>query len=111
MLEILHVIQTRILEELGKSIGEGAIVLGQLLGYDDKAERLAVLDAGLAVRGVEFARELKGLTNEALEGFEAVQQQQQDGGGGGVDPELVKSVEEMDERIQLFIDKLEQHFQ
>mmetsp|Transcript_20925 Transcript_20925/g.34310 ORF Transcript_20925/g.34310 Transcript_20925/m.34310 type:complete len:129 (+) Transcript_20925:1066-1452(+) len=111
MLEILHVIQTRILEELGKSIGEGAIVLGQLLGYDDKAERLAVLDAGLAVRGVEFARELKGLTNEALEGFEAVQQQQQDGGSGGVDPELVKSVEEMDERIQLFIDKLEQHFQ
>ena len=112
MLEILHVIQTRILEELGKTIGEGAIVLGQLLGYENKAERLAVLDAGLAVRGVEFARELKGLTCEALEGFEAVQQQQQDdGGGGGVDPELVKSVEEMDERIQLFIDKSEQHFQ
>ena len=108
MLEILHVIQTRILEELGKNIGEGAIVLGQLLGYENKAERLAVLDAGLAVRGLEFARELKGLTCEALEGFEAVQQQQQ---GGGVDPELVKSVEEMDERIQLFIDKSEQHFQ
>ena len=81
------------------------------MGYENKAERLAVLDAGLAVRGVEFARELKGLTCEALEGFEAVQQQQGGSGDGGVDPELVKSVEEMDERIQLFIDKSEQHFQ
>mmetsp|Transcript_12307 Transcript_12307/g.18876 ORF Transcript_12307/g.18876 Transcript_12307/m.18876 type:complete len:348 (-) Transcript_12307:99-1142(-) len=103
MLEILRIIQARILEELGKGIGEGAIVLGQLLGYDEKAERLAVLDAGLAVRGVDFAHELKGLTTEALEGFEGVQ--------GGVDPGLVKSVEEIDERIQQFIDKSSQHFQ
>ena len=44
MLEILRVIQARILEELGKDIGEGAVVLGQLLGYENKAERLAVLD-------------------------------------------------------------------
>lgn len=103
MLEILRVIQARILEELGKGIGEGAVVLGQLLGYDEKAERLAVLDAGLAVRGVDFAHELKGLTSEALEGFKAVQ--------GGVDPGLVKSVEEIDERIQQFIEKSSQHFQ
>ena len=103
MLEILRVIQARILEELGKGIGEGAIVLGQLLGYDEKAERLAVLDAGLAVRGVDFAHELKGLTSEALEGFQGVQ--------GGVDPGLVKSVEEIDERIQQFIEKSSQHFQ
>ena len=103
MLEILRVIQARILEELGKGIGEGAIVLGQLLGYDEKAERLAVLDAGLAVRGVDFAHELKELTSEALEGFKGVQ--------GGVDPGLVKSVEEIDERIQQFIEKSSQHFQ
>eukprot|EP00985_Skeletonema_marinoi_P013493 scaffold6708_cov153-Skeletonema_marinoi.AAC.4 len=103
MLEILRVIQARILEELGKGIGEGAIVLGQLLGYDEKAERLAVLDAGLAVRGVDFAHELKGLTAEALEGFQSVQ--------GDVDPGLVKSVEEIDERIQQFIEKSSQHFQ
>jgi len=108
LLEILRIIQTRILEELGRgSIGEGAIVIGQLLGYDDTKERLAVLDAGLAVRGVEFARELKGLTSEALGGFQNVQkkQQQQQGGAGGVDPGLVRSVEEIDERIQQFIDK------
>jgi hypothetical protein len=103
MLEILRVIQARILEELGKGIGEGAIVLGQLLGYDEKAERLAVLDAGLAVRGIDFAHELKELTTEALDGFKAVQ--------GGVDPGLVKSVEEIDERIQQFIEKSSQHFQ
>ena len=63
----------------------------------------------LTVREVEFARELKELTCEALDWFEGVQQQQDD--GGGVDPELVRSVEEMDEMIQLFIDELEQHFQ
>ena len=62
MLEILRVIQARILEELGKGIGEGAIVVGQLLGYDEKAERLAVLDAGLAVRGIDFAHEWFGIS-------------------------------------------------
>ncbi len=103
MLEILRVIHARILEELGKGIGEGAIVLGQLLGYDDKAERLAVLDAGLAVRGVDFAHELLALTKEALDGFKSVQE--------GVDPGLVSTVEEIDERIQQFIDKSSEHFQ
>ena len=71
-------------------------MLGQLLGYDNKAERLAVLDAGLTVRGVEFAVELSALTSEALEGFKTVK---------GVDPGLVVSIEEIDERIALFMDK------
>ena len=83
-----------------QGIGEGAIVLGQLLGYDDENERLAVLDAGLAVRGIDFANELISLTEEALEGFSKVQQQQQQ-----VDPDLVKSVKVINERIQLFIEK------
>ena len=104
MLQILRVIQTRILEELGKNIGEGAVVLGQLLGYDEVNEQLAVLDAGLAVRGIEFARELSELTKEALDGFETVKKQQ---GEDGVDPELVKSVKLIDERIRSFIDKEE----
>ena len=103
MLEILRVIHARILEELGKGIGEGAIVLGQLLGYDDKVERLAVLDAGLAVRGVDFAHELLALTKEALDGFKSVQE--------GVDPGLVSTVEEIEERIQQFIEKSSEHFQ
>lgn len=71
-------------------------MLGQLLGYDSKAERLAVLDAGLTVRGVEFAMELSSLTSEALEGFQTVKD---------VDPGLVKSIEEIDERIGLFMEK------
>jgi len=103
MLEILRLIQTRVLEELGKGIGEGAVVLGQLLGYDDEAERMAVLDAGLAVRGVEFARELRDLTGEALEGFERVD--------GGVDPGLVEAVKAMDERIGRFVARSEEEFQ
>ena len=84
-----------------QGIGEGAIVLGQLLGYDDENARLAVLDAGLAVRGIDFANELISLTEEALEGFSKVQQQQQQ----QVDPDLVKSVKVINERIQLFIEK------
>jgi hypothetical protein len=71
-------------------------VLGQLLGYDDKAERLAVLDAGLTVRGVEFACELSALTGEALKGFEHVKD---------VDPGLVTSIREIDERIGVFMEK------
>jgi hypothetical protein len=97
LLEILHVIQARVLEELGKDLGEGALVLGQLLGYDDKQERLAILDAGLTVRGVEFATELADLTQEALKGFERVP--------GGVDPGLVQCIKEVEERVQLFINK------
>ncbi len=80
-----------------KGIGEGAIVLGQLLGYDDRAERLAVLDAGLAVRGIDFAYELAALTEEALDGFKSVT--------GGADPSLVKTIQEIDDRIRSFIEK------
>ena len=111
MLEILRVIQARILEELGKDIGEGAVVLGQLLGYDDKAERLAVLDAGLAVRGIGFAMELKGLTEEALGSFQSVMRVKSGSGGEGVDPDLVRIVEEIDGRIEEFIDKSTKAFQ
>jgi len=107
MLQMLRLIQTRVLEELGKGIGEGAIVLGQLLGYDDKSERLAVLDAGLAVRGTDFAQELAALTEEALAGFEAMP----GGAEGGVDPVLVESVRSIDERIRRFISRMESKFQ
>merc|ERR1712008_63721 len=82
MLQTVRLIQTRVLEELGQDLGEGALVLSQLLGYDDRNERLAVLDAGLTVRGVEFAKELAALTAEALDGFARVP--------GGVGPDLVQ---------------------
>mmetsp|Transcript_12902 Transcript_12902/g.36812 ORF Transcript_12902/g.36812 Transcript_12902/m.36812 type:complete len:351 (+) Transcript_12902:67-1119(+) len=97
LLETLRMIQARVVEELGQELGEGAVVLGQLLGYDDRSERLAVLDAGLTVRGVPFAKELVDLTAEALEGFEQVP--------GGADPELVRIVTEIDERIRKFVEK------
>ena len=90
-----------------QGIGEGAIVLGQLLGYDDESERLAVLDAGLAVRGVDFAQELASLTQEALEGFKAVLGEGGGSGNGGVDPDLIKSVEVIDERIRRYIGKMD----
>ena len=95
LLEIMRIIQTRIIEELGQDLGEGAQVLGQLLGYESSEERIAVLDAGLKVRGIEFAKDLKVMTDEALLGFNNVP--------GGVDPGLLKIVEEMDGRIQEFI--------
>ena len=94
--ETLLVIKTRILEELGQDLGEGALVLGQLVAYDDRNERLAVLEAGLQVRGIEFAQELRGLTEEALVGFQAVP-------NGDVDPTLVSRVEEIDERVRSFV--------
>ena len=94
-------IQARVVEELGQELGEGAVVLGQLLGYDNRSERLAVLDAGLTVRGVPFAKELVDLTAEALEGFEQVP--------GGADPELVRIVTEIDERTWQFIEKKPEH--
>jgi len=99
MLSLMRLIQTRVLEELGKGLGDGAVVLGQLLGYESEAERLAVLDAGLAVRGIAFARELLELTSEALDGFEAVKRE-----GGQVDSDLVKMVKSISDRIQHFLD-------
>lgn len=95
--EILMIIKSRIVEELGKDLGEAAVVLGQLVAYEDKLERMAVLDAGLTVRGVEFAVELGGLTEEALQGFRAVP--------GGADPTLVERVEEIDQRLKTYIEE------
>lgn len=100
MLEIMRVIQARIVEELGAHLGEGAQVLGQLLGYETSDERLAVLDAGLTVRGLEFALELKAMTEEALDGFEKM--------AGGVDPGLLAIVAEVDARIGEFISENEE---
>ena len=103
MLQTLRIIQARVVEELGEELGEGAVVLGQLLGYDDRNERLAVLDAGLTVRGIAFAKELAGLTAEALEGFTNVP--------GEVDPGLIRIVGEIDDRIKQFIAKNSETFQ
>jgi hypothetical protein len=97
LMEIMRIIQTRVLEELGKDMGEATVVLGQLMGYDDKNELLGVLDAGLTVRGMDFCQELKALTEEALDGFQRV--------NGGVDPELVEKVALIDKRLRSFIDK------
>ena len=73
---------------------------------------MAVLDAGLAVRGVEFTHELLALTEEALEGFKAVMLEggevQGNANGNGVtvvDPELVKTMLEIDGRIKRFTGK------
>lgn len=93
--EMLRTIQARIIEELGQDLGEGAQVLGQLIGYDSKDERLAVLEAGLSVRGLDFARELNAMTLEALEGFRNAV--------AGADPGLVAIVQEINDYIQIFI--------
>jgi hypothetical protein len=95
LLQILLIIQARVLEELGSDIGEEALVLGQLLGYDNAKERLAVLDAGLVVRGVEFAMKMAQLTKEALDGFTRVP--------CGANPELVERVSEIDSRLEKFL--------
>jgi hypothetical protein len=97
LLEILRIIQTRALEELGLDLGQAAQALGQLIGYESRAERTAVLEAGLAVQGVGFAREMVALTEEALEGFARVQ--------GGADPDLVECVKEIDERLRRFLER------
>ncbi len=79
------------------------------MGYDDDNERLAVLDAGLTVRGTEFAIELCKLTGEALEDFRAMTSTSTSGEDGRVnvvvDPELVRRVESIDGRIRTFINR------
>jgi hypothetical protein len=95
LLEILRIIQTRVLEEIGSDLGEAAQVLGQIIGYDSSTERLAVLQAGLTVRGTPFALELHDLTVEALEGFQKVV--------GGADPELIARVQEIDDCLRKHI--------
>lgn len=100
LLELLRIIQTRVLEEIGSDMGEATLVLGQLMGYDDRDELLGVLDAGLMVQGREFALELAGLTEEALRGFQSVHD--------GVDPELVDRVKAVDRRLKEFLDETNQ---
>jgi hypothetical protein len=112
LLEVLSMIQTRVLEEMAMhhpshneengSLGEAALVLGQLIGYESKAERLAVLEAGLLVRNnnnnngsVDFAQQMRDLTLEALDGFTRVV--------GGADPGLVQIIQEIDARLEEFI--------
>jgi hypothetical protein len=96
LMEIMRIIQTRVLEELGKDMGEATLVLGQLMGYDDKNELFGVLDAGLTVRGMDFCQELKALTEEALDGFKRVKD---------IDPGLVERVALIDNRLRSFMDK------
>jgi len=97
MLEMLRMIQARVVEELGsKQLSEAAQVLGQLVAYDNKVERLGVLEAGLTVRGLEFGRELLSLSNEALDGFGRVPK-------GSVDPDLVERVVGIRERLERFV--------
>lgn len=97
MLELIRMIQTRVLEELGKDMGEATLVLGQLMGYDNEQELLGVLDAGLAVRGVDFAVEMANLTEEALMGFQRVH--------GGVEQELIDRVTLIDTRLRRFVEE------
>lgn len=99
LLQTLRVVQTRVVEEMGKDLGEEAQVLGQLLGYEDPHERAAVLETGLTVRGVDFARRMLDLTKEALRGFKEDVPESQ------VDPELVERVEHLSARIAEFIDR------
>jgi plasmid stabilization system protein ParE len=100
LMEILRIIQTRVLEELGQDMGEAALVLGQLMGYENKDELLGVLDAGLTVRGKDFAFEMAALTEEALGGFQRVP--------GGVDPELVERVTFIDRRLREFLEETDE---
>ena len=97
LLEILRMIQIRVLEELGVDLGPAALVLGQLVGYEKEDELLGVLEAGLTVRGNEFALEMAGLTEEALDGFSRVP--------GGADPGLVERVQFIDRRLQEFLNE------
>lgn len=105
LLQTLRIIQTRIVEELGKELGEAAQILGQLLGYDDDDERVAVLETGLTVRGVDFAQEMLDLTEEALRGF------REDMPEGVVDPELLTRVTELHRHIVRFVQEEEEQGQ
>ena len=97
LLESLRVIQARVVDEMGRDLGEPAQVIMQLLGYETKGERIAILEAGLVVRGIDFARELLTTTHEALNGFQNVPVD--------VDSELVERVQEINDRTRRFIEE------
>lgn len=96
LLQMLRTIQVRVVEELGKGLGDEALVLGQLLGYDDPRERIAVLRAGMSVRGVEFSQKMGKLTEKALTDFQRL-------GAENTDPELVERVKGIHEAIHEFL--------
>ena len=96
LLETLRVVQARVVDEMGQNLGDAAQVIMQLLNYETKGERIAVLEAGLTVRGSDFAQELLDATEEALQGFQNVPAQQ-------VDPELVQRVREIRDRTKKFV--------
>jgi len=94
LLNIMRMIRVRVVEEVGKkTLGEGAEVLSQLLSYDEEKERMAVMTAGLELRGLEFAGELESMSKEALERMEKIE----------VDPELVYRLTGIHEGIQKYI--------
>ena len=97
LLQMLRTIQVRVVEELGKELGDEALVLGQLLGYDDPRERIAVLRTGMGVRGVEFSKQMGTLTEQALSDFQRL-------GVGVADPELVERVQGIHDAIQEFLE-------
>jgi hypothetical protein len=88
LLQVLQTIRLRVIEELGKTLGDEAIILGQLLGYDDPNERMAVLQAGLNVRGINFAKNLWACTEQVVSDFDRI-------GIQNTDPELVGRVQEI----------------
>lgn len=96
--ELLCVVRARIVEELGRNLGEVAQVLGSLASCDDPSERKALVDAAVAVRGSTFARDLASAADEALEGFRAVPAASS--AGEGVDPDLVHRVQEIRDRVR-----------
>jgi hypothetical protein len=88
LLQVLQTIRLRVIEELGKSLGDEAMILGQLLGYDDPNERMAVLQAGLGVRGLHFAKNLWACTEQVVADLDRL-------GTRNSDPELVRRVQEI----------------
>jgi len=101
MVETLGMILIRVVEEMGQNLGEGGVVLGQLVGYEKDEERISVLRSGLQVRGIDFAQELRTLTEEALDGFSAGDEN----GVDAVDPVLVERVRSIDRELASFIEK------
>jgi hypothetical protein len=101
LLEMLRMIQARVLDEIGSDLGEAATVLNQLVGFDFDEERLAVLDAGLSVQGPAYARQMLSLTEQSLQGFERL----------GADPILVERVKSIDERLRKYLESQDGEFQ
>lgn len=95
LLEMLRMIQVRVLEELGSELGEAAKVLNQLVGFDSDQERLAVLEAGLSIQGPAYARQMLSLTEESLQGFKQI----------GAEPGLVERVKAIDVRLRSYLDE------